>query len=160
MMNDSPKLKSPAYQLWLATNAWQRLLRKALHPLNLTHVQFMILASTDLLSDNRCQCVTQADIVRFAALDENMTSQVVRNMVKAGLIERSAHPTDRRARELKLTARGSELAASALVEVRKVSAEFFSPLGSRGEELANMLRLLVPDQGTAESSGALKRYDD
>jgi DNA-binding MarR family transcriptional regulator len=148
-MKVSEKLKSPAYQLWLATNAWQRLVRKALHPLNLTHVQFLILASTDLLAGNECQCVTQADIVRFAALDENMTSQVVRNMVKAGLIERSAHPTDRRARQLRLTALGAELAAKALIEVRKVSAEFFSPLGSRGEELADMLRSLVPDQEVA-----------
>ena len=67
---------NPAYQLWLATNAWQRCIRKALEPFDITHCQFVVLASVDLLADAG-DLPTQVAVHRFAAIDENMTSQVV-----------------------------------------------------------------------------------
>ena len=37
---------SPGFLLWHATLRWQRTMAEALEPLGLTHVQFVLLAST------------------------------------------------------------------------------------------------------------------
>ena len=74
---DKPLDKSAGYQMWLASNAWQRLVRKVLEPFDLTHAQFAVLAFIDRLSRSE-EFVTQALISRHADIDENMASQIAR----------------------------------------------------------------------------------
>jgi DNA-binding MarR family transcriptional regulator len=136
--------KNPGYQLWLATNAWQRIVRKALEPLHLTHVQFVLLASLSVLGEENA-CITQAQVSRFAATDENMTSQVVRSLADRGLLTRAEHPTDARARCLELTAEGAEVLAQARAAVKPARDKFFAPLGDRAETLAQLLREIAAD---------------
>ncbi|RYG87116.1 hypothetical protein EON77_02645 [bacterium] len=38
-------LESPGYQMWLATNAWQRIVRTGLEPLGVTHAQYAVLVT-------------------------------------------------------------------------------------------------------------------
>ena|SRR5579862_2024514 len=136
--------RNPGYQLWLATNAWQRILRKALEPHQLTHVQFVLLASIDLLGDSNCTgCVTQAQVSRFAATDENMTSQVIRSLADRNLLVREEHPTDARARTLNLTPEGEKLLAEAKAVLIPAREKFFAPLGDRAALLADLLREVV-----------------
>lgn len=137
-MKDFDPSKSPAYQLWLATNAWQRCVRKALEPFDVTHCQFVILASTELLK-NSGELPTQVAVHRFALIDENMTSQVVKTLIKKGYLDRTKHPTDGRGNVLALTVSGKELLDSAREAIRPAIDTFFSPLG---EELDQMTALL------------------
>lgn len=136
---------NPGYQLWLASNAWQRVLRKALEGVGLTHVQFVLLASIALLSQER-ECVTQAEVARFADVDENMTSQVVRALVDHGYVERHGHPTDQRARSLRLTTQGERAVAKAKERVAPARDAFFAPLGDHARDLAHLLRKVVESQ--------------
>lgn len=131
--------KNPGYQLWLATNAWQRIVRKALDPLHLTYVQFVLLASVDILRLEGDR-VTQAQVARFAATDENMTSQVIRSLAERGLLVREEHPSDARARCLSLTPAGEALIREAKAAVKPARETFFSPLGERATDLADLLR--------------------
>ena len=132
---------SPAYQLWLVTNAWQRRARKALEPFNLTHVQFVILASIDLLVQEG-ESPTQIDVCRFAALDVNMTSQVVRSLEERGLVVRTKHPKDGRAHQLALTPEGLKLRDDAKQVFRPSSNAFFEPLGEDLQTLTTLLKRL------------------
>lgn len=134
--------KNPGYQLWLVSNAWQRVIRRTLEPLGLTHVQFVLLASIGLLHEEE-QCVTQAQVSRFAATDENMTSQVIRSLAERGLIVREEHPTDARARCLDLTAEGQKVLAEARASLGPAKDKFFAPLGERAADLAQLLREVV-----------------
>lgn len=143
--------KNPGYQLWQATNAWQRIIRKALEPLQITHVQFVLLASIDFLS-HQAEVVTQAQVSRFAATDENMTSQVIRSLAERGLVTRDEHPTDARARCLALTDSGQALLGKAKDEVMPARDRFFAPLGDRAEILADLLREIA--DGNAHASTA------
>jgi DNA-binding MarR family transcriptional regulator len=142
-MKDVDLQKNPGYQLWLATNAWQRIIRKALEPLHLTHVQFVLLASIDLLRDEDEGVTTQAKVSRFAATDENMTSQVIRSLANRGLLVRACHPTDARARCLSLTEEGRKLLADAKAAILPARERFFAPLGDRAADLALLLREVV-----------------
>jgi len=151
--------RSPGYQLWLATNAFQRIVRRTLEPLHLTHVQLVLISAIDMLHreselcGEECYrhikapdsdlCVTQSVVARFAGTDENMTSQVIRSLEQRGLIERREHPTDARARCLSLTPSGGELLARAKALVLPERDRFFAPLGPRAADLADLLREVV-----------------
>jgi DNA-binding MarR family transcriptional regulator len=142
-MKDATDLReNPAYQLWLATNSWQRQVRRALEPLGLTHVQYTVLAATRRLGCDD-QPVTQADVCRFGSLDPNMASQVVRSLENKGLLQRLPHPTDGRAQQLVLQPAGAELLERAKSAVMPVSKGFFAPLGEQQRELARMLGVLA-----------------
>ena len=130
--------ESPAYQLWLATNSWQRVLRRTLHPFGLTHVQYTVLASVSLLREEGV-IATQTDVCRFGSLDPNMVSEVVGCLVNRGLLVRLDHPTDRRAKQLDLSEAGNGLLVEAKEAAKPVMIDFFAPLGNESKDLARML---------------------
>lgn len=127
---------STGLMLWRVTNAWQAAIRRALRPFDLTHVQFVLLASLTWLGD---AAPTQHQLAEHANTDPMMTSQVLRALEAKGLVERSPHPSDRRALVLRATAVGVELANRAVVAVEDCDRTFFDRLGP---ERAVFTRLL------------------
>jgi DNA-binding MarR family transcriptional regulator len=110
--------------LWRATLAWQREMRAALAPHDLTHVQFVLLASLWWLSEHG-DPPTQKELADQAGTDAMMTSQVLRKLEAAGLVERNPHPRDSRARLLAVTRQGREKLQGALQDVEAADARFF-----------------------------------
>jgi DNA-binding MarR family transcriptional regulator len=133
---------SPAYQLWLATNAWQRNIRRALEPIGVTHVQFVVLVFTSRLGSEG-DPVSQAQVCRLAGIDANMMSDVVRSLESKSLVVRRVHPTDRRAQALELTESGRELLAKGRALAKPTSEAFFAPLGEETETLTRLLKTVV-----------------
>ena len=133
--------ESPGFLLWLVTNSWQRQLRAALDPLDLTHVQFVLLASLAWLSRDG-DAVTQARLAQHAKTDVMMTSQVVRALERKGFLFRGPYPADRRARRLQVTSKGLRLANTALRLVERADAEFFGAVGRDLPRLVALLRAL------------------
>jgi DNA-binding MarR family transcriptional regulator len=119
--------ESPGLLLWRATLRWQRSVAAALAPLDLTHVQFVLLACTWWLNDQG-EDPTQVRLAAQAGTDIKMTSQVLKALEKKGLIEREVDPADTRARRLRATPRGKRLAPRAIAVAEAVDAEFFSEL--------------------------------
>ncbi|PIE79240.1 MAG: MarR family transcriptional regulator, partial [Candidatus Delongbacteria bacterium] len=98
---DTPS-ESTGFLLWKTTNLWQREIKKALKKYDLTHTQFVVLASTYWLS-NQNEHITQVEIANFIAIDKMMTSNVVRKLIDKKLISREEHKTDTRAKVVRLT---------------------------------------------------------
>ncbi|MFL5857558.1 MAG: MarR family winged helix-turn-helix transcriptional regulator [Solirubrobacteraceae bacterium] len=119
--------QSPGFLLWHATLRWQRDVAAALAPLNLTHVQFVLLACTWWLNEQGEQ-PTQVRLAAQAGTDIKMTSAVLKTLEDKGLVERRVDPADTRARRLHVTRRGKRLAPRAVAVVERVDAEFFSDL--------------------------------
>ncbi|MFJ4205730.1 MarR family winged helix-turn-helix transcriptional regulator [Streptomyces sviceus] len=119
--------ESPGFLLWHATLRWQRDIAAALTPLDLTHVQFVLLACTWWLNTQGEQ-PNQLALARQAGTDVKMTSQVLRALEKKGLIEREVDPADTRAKRLRVTDTGAELAPRAIAVVERVDARFFQPV--------------------------------
>jgi DNA-binding MarR family transcriptional regulator len=118
--------ESPGFLLWHATLRWQRAVAAALAPLDLTHVQFVLLACAWWLND-RGHTPNQLALAAQAGTDVKMTSQVVRRLEAKGLLERRTDPHDTRARTLHITARGSTLARRAITAVEQADDAFFGP---------------------------------
>ncbi|MEV0297909.1 MarR family winged helix-turn-helix transcriptional regulator [Nocardia sp. NPDC050710] len=135
--------ESPGLLLWQVTNRWQAAQRAALAPFDLTHVQFVLLASLTYLAGRAVdEPVMQRDLAAQAATDPMMTSQVLRTLEHKGLIERRDHPHDRRAKSLVPTEAGAALANRAIVSVESCDHEFFAPLGPGTSTFADALRRL------------------
>lgn len=140
---DTPR-QSLGFLLWQATNAWQRQIKASLAPFDLTHVQFVLLAGLCWLEQNDDQdSITQKRLAEFCATGPMMTSQVLRTLERAQLIERLSHPDDARARRLKLNDRGYKKLKAALETVEATDGSFFAKLGSDHEALRAGLRQLL-----------------
>ncbi|TFC16262.1 MarR family transcriptional regulator [Cryobacterium algoritolerans] len=119
-------LESPGLALWRVTNAWQRHIRAVLAPHDLTHVQFVLLASLTWM--DRSEAVTQRDLAAHASTDVMMTSQVIRTLEAKGYIRRAPHPTDGRAVTLTPTPEGIALANRANTDVEAADRTYFEAL--------------------------------
>lgn len=133
--------ESPGLLLWQVTNAWQRLMRSTLEPFGLTHVQFVLLATTAWLTRSGAE-VTQVEIAEHARTDVMMTSQVIRALESKQLVRRSRHSTDGRAFRVELTNEGRELARRAVPAIEGADAFYFGSLGERQQELIELLHRL------------------
>lgn len=118
--------ESPGFLLWHATLRWQREVTAALAPLDLTHVQFVLLACTWWLNREGGQ-PNQQTVARQAGTEVKMTSQVLRALEAKGLVERETDPADTRAKRLRVTPRGADLAPRAIAAVEAVDEAFFGP---------------------------------
>lgn len=135
--------ESPGFLLWHATLRWQRDIAAALTPLGLTHVQFVLLACTWWLNTHE-EHPNQLALARQAGTDVKMTSQVLRALETKGLVEREVDPADTRAKRLRVTAAGAELAPRAIAAVEQVDARFFKPV-VLNDAVSLLARLAHPD---------------
>jgi DNA-binding MarR family transcriptional regulator len=117
--------ESPGFLLWHVTLRWQRDMATALAPLDLTHVQFVLLATAWWLN-SQDQHPNQLAVARQAGTDVKMTSQVLRTLEAKSLIVREVDPADTRARLLRVTGTGADLALRAIAAVEAADAAFFA----------------------------------
>ena len=101
-------------------------MRAALRESGLTHVQFVLPASTVWLNDHGSEA-TQVLIARFAPhADVMMTSQVLRSLEEKGLILRLKNPGDTRAHLISPTEMGKELIGKTMRVVEDTDSAFFA----------------------------------
>ena len=150
--------ESPGFLLWKVSNAWQRRQRAALQPLGLTHSQFVLLATATWFGHT--ETLTQTRLAELTGVDVMTTSQVLRTLEVAKLLERDTHPDDPRAKTIAVTARGRELARKAIVVVEETDEAFFAPVAARLGELVRLFTALArpaADAPVAERRAALGR---
>ena len=141
---DASAWAKPGFVLWHATLRWQRSVTAALKPVGLTHVQFVLLASTWFLEDRQGP-PSQRELAEHAGTDAMMTSQVLRTLEAEALVERRPDPTDARVRRVSVTPAGRTSAARALEAVDALDQRFFGPAGDRGQLLTALLALAGRD---------------
>jgi len=143
--------ESPGFLLWKISNAWQRRQRAALAPHDLTHSQFVLLATATWFGAS--ETLTQARLSQLCGVDPMTTSQVLRALEAAGLVQRVDHPGDPRAKAITVTKTGRDLARKAVVAVEEADAAFFEPLGSDTKRLVAMFQALVEGNERNEAAG-------
>ena len=132
---------STGFLLWQTHNLWQREIRKSLQEYNLTHTQFVVMASTYYLGMHH-QEVTQIDVSKESNIDVMLTSNVMRALEKRGLLRRAEHSSDTRAKIVMLTDEGYSILKKAVKKVEHFDAIFFSSLKNKikfNQELIHLL---------------------
>jgi DNA-binding MarR family transcriptional regulator len=133
---------SSGFLLWQVTSFWQREIRKALEPFDLTHSQFVLLASIHWLTLHKEE-VTQIKLSAHTKIDPMTTSTVLRTLQGKGLLQRQEHSTDTRAKAVSLTEAGETVTKQAVKVVEKFDKIFFSPLGERTSDFNKKLISLL-----------------
>jgi DNA-binding MarR family transcriptional regulator len=133
---------SSGFLLWQVTNLWQREIKKALEKFDLTHSQFVLMASIYWLSLHK-QDVTQVLLSSHTKIDPMTTSTVLRTLEKKALIKRQEHLTDTRAKNVALTESGQKIIKQAVKVVEQFDNKFFSILGIKTNDFNHKLQLLL-----------------
>jgi MarR family transcriptional regulator, organic hydroperoxide resistance regulator len=137
--------ESTGFLLWQVTNLWQREIKKALEKYELTHSQFVLLASIHWLTIKK-QNVTQILLSNHTRIDPMTTSTVLRTLQTKGLLKRQEHQTDTRAKTVGLTETGLKNIKQAIKSVEKFDKQFFSSLDKQTNEFNNKLTTLLENK--------------
>ncbi len=133
---------STGYLLYHLTMLMQRKMKKQLDKIDITHTQFVILASLHILSE-KSELVTQIEIANQSRMDKMMVSIVLRTLQKKGLVTRQEHSTDTRAKTILLTNEGKLLFKKAFKVVKEVEQSFFSCIEKEQIDLNNKIKNLI-----------------
>lgn len=131
--------ESPGFLLWQATTIWERLIKKALKPHNVSHTQHVILAIL-LWFQEHDQKATQVAVARWSKLDKMTISIALKKLSTQGLVERVEDVADSRAKQVTLTEKGKTLAQELVPIIEKIDAAFFRRLNRTDEQ--EIIRIL------------------
>ncbi len=137
---------SPGFLLWRTTLRWQRDMAAALAPLGLTHVQFVLLASTFWLSTQGDAAPSQRQVSDHTGTDVMTTSQVLRTLERKALVTRVSDSSDARVRRVSTTEEGARLAREATAAVEEADNAFFTRVPDQAA-LVRVLRELAAWRG-------------
>lgn len=142
--------ESTGFLLWQMTNLWQREIKKALKKYELTHSQFVLLASIHWLALDK-QSVTQILLSNHTKIDPMTTSTVLRTLQTKGLIKRQEHETDTRAKTVGLTEIGLKNIKQAIKIVEQFDKSFFGSLGAGTKEFNIKLTTVLNNKNGTNS---------
>ena len=119
-------------------NKWHSMIKKELKKMNLTHSQFVVLASLAYLSQNSNE-VTQIMISKLSGIDVMTISQILGLLEKHNFVKRKEHSKDTRAKAVTLNKKGEEILQKAVPLVEQIDEFFFGKLDSDEEQFKYFL---------------------
>lgn len=134
--------ESSGFLLWQVTNLWQREIKKSLELFDLTHSQFVLMASIHWLTLQK-QDVTQILLSAHTKIDPMTTSTVLRTLQTKGLLQRQEHLTDSRAKTVGLTDNGKKIVKQAVKTVEAFDKTFFATIGDKTKIFNEQLLMLL-----------------
>lgn len=149
---DASEQVTTGYLIWRVTMKWRAAVERAVAPLGLTHATYALLASLWGLS-RRGALPSQRELADFTGLEQVYVSRLARALQGAGFVERTTHPADPRAVQLRLTEPGRDVVGRAVAIVHGLHEELTAPIGGpagkRNQDLIHTLRALLgaPSQG-------------
>jgi len=130
---------SPGFLLWQTTMTWQRRIKKALEPYQVSHAQFVLLAIL-LWFEKINQEATQIILANWSKLDKMTVSKSLKVLAAQDYIARTEHEKDTRAKKVILTPTGKALASQLVPIVEGIDKQFFGVLSQIDQK--DLLRLL------------------
>ena len=122
-------------------NKWHSMIKKELKKMNLTHPQFVVLASLAYLSQNGNE-VTQVMISKLSGIDVMTVSQILSLLEKHDFVKRKEHSRDTRAKAVILNKKGEEILQKAVPLVEQIDENFFEKLDTDEEQFKHFLARL------------------
>ena len=122
-------------------NKWHSIIEKELKKMNLTHPQFVVLASLAYLSQDSNE-VTQVMISKLSGIDVMTVSQILNLLEKNDFVKRKEHSKDTRAKAVILSKKGEEVLQKAVPLVEQIDEIFFEKLDTDEEQFKHFLARL------------------
>lgn len=145
-MSDTLKDATPGHLVWLLSNRWRTAMDQALAPLDLTHAQYVLLASLSGMERSGTR-PSQRELADFTGLEALYVSKLARSLEAAGLVRRTRDAEDTRVVRLALTDAGHAAVRPAIDAVQVLLDRLLTPLGGldgpRTEEFRRTLTSLL-----------------
>ena len=122
------------FVLWRVTHLWERELEHALRPLDLTHLQFTLLALV-AWTQKQGGVPSQAELARAGGIHVMQVSNVLGTLERKALIARSVAEGNPTAKSVTLTAEGMEKLRAAFPIAIDVQYRLFGDAGRPGGSL-------------------------
>ncbi|HXH55566.1 MAG TPA: MarR family winged helix-turn-helix transcriptional regulator [Gammaproteobacteria bacterium] len=135
---DKPE-DSPGFLLWQTTMIWQRQIKKTLEAYDVSHAQFVIMATLMWFEAHHYD-TTQISIVNWSKLDKMTVSQSLKKLVALGYVNRIEHETDTRAKSVFLTEKGKDRVRALVPIVEGIDTIFFGKASYK--EQKNLIHIL------------------
>lgn len=123
---DKPE-ESLGFLLWQTTMIWQRKIKLALDEHDISHAQFVILATLTWFEAHDYD-TTQASIVQWTKLDKMTVSKSLKKLADIKCVKRTEHAADTRLKSVALTKKGKSLASKLIPLIEQVDETFFKQL--------------------------------
>lgn len=134
---------SPGFLLWQTTTLWQRKIKRALEAYDITHPQFVILATLLWFQAHDIE-TTQIQIATWTKLDKMTVSNALKGLAGKGFVQRGEHEKDTRAKTVRLTEAGENLIRQLIPVVEKVDAVFFGKLSeAQKSQVLELMKMLT-----------------
>jgi DNA-binding MarR family transcriptional regulator len=121
---DKPE-ESLGFLLWQTTMLWQRQIKQALDRYQVSHAQFVILA-TLVWFEAHDYDTTQISIVNWTKLDKMTVSKSLKKLVEMDFVKRVEHKQDTRAKSVYLTKKGKALVTKLIPIIEEIDHKFFN----------------------------------
>lgn len=136
---------SPGFLLWQTTMVLQRQIKRALEPYDISHPQFVIMATLMWFEAHHYD-TTQILIVNWTKLDKMTVSKSLKKLVALGYVNRIEHEIDTRAKSVTLTKKGKEKVCTLVPIVEGIDRLFFGKASHKEHEsLVHILGKLSTD---------------
>lgn len=132
---------APGFLLWQMEMCWQRIINKALQPLDLTYTQFIVLSNCRELAKTD-KPVFQHQVAKHSRIDRMMTSRILSSLEKKGYLTRLKIDGDARAKCVILTTKGDKILTASLKVVSQTEASFFA---SQDDDFIQSMSKIVSD---------------
>ena len=119
-------------------NKWHSMIKKELKKMNLTHPQFVVLASLAYLSQDSNE-VTQVMISKLSGIDVMTVSQILNLLEKNDFVKRKEHSKDTRAKAVILNKKGEETLEKDVPLIEQIDEIFFKKLDTDEEQFKHFL---------------------
>jgi DNA-binding MarR family transcriptional regulator len=136
---DKPE-DSPGFLLWQTTIIWQRQIKRALETYDISHPQFVIMATLMWFEAHHYD-TTQINIVNWSKLDKMTVSKSLKKLAALGYVNRIEHETDTRAKNVSLTGKGKKMVRLLVPIVERIDSTFFS--NASHKEQKNLVQILA-----------------
>ena len=123
-------------------NKWHSMIKQELKKMNLTHPQFVVLASLAYLSQNGNEEITQVMISKLSGIDVMTISQILSLLEKNDFVKRKEHSRDTRAKAVILNKKGEKVLQKAVPLVEQIDEIFFGKLDTVEEQFKHFLARL------------------
>ena len=120
-------------------NKWHSMIKKELKKMNLTHPQFVVLASLAYLSQDSNEEITQVMISKLSGIDVMTVSQILNLLEKNDFVKRKEHSRDTRAKAVTLNKKGEEILQNAVPLIEQIDEFFFGKLDNDEEQFKHFL---------------------